>query len=413
MTPFAAICLALIVAKWGAQLWLERVNRRYVEARAEVIPEPLRGVMTPETYAKSIEYTLAKSRLEVLQLTVSAVVLIAALFSGFLPWFWRFFGTHSLWAGAAYIFAVGALLSLPDLPLAWREQFHLEERFGFNTTTPRTWWMDRLKGLLLSLVIGLPLVALILKLFVWLGAWWWFWAWVCFAVFQLVMMALAPALILPLFNKFTPLEEGPLRERLLALGQRAGFRAKEIQVMDGSKRSRHSNAFFTGFGRFRKIVIFDTLMQQLDALEMESVLAHEIGHHKKGHIPKMLAASMGGALLAFYAISVLARQEWFYRSFGFAPGNMAPALLLFTLLAGTVTFWLSPVAGYFSRKYEYEADGYAAALVNATAPLIGALRKLNEKNLSNLTPHPVYSKFYYSHPTLLEREAALKGFRAA
>ena len=411
MTLFAAICVALIAAKWGAQLWLERTNRRYVEAHAGEIPEALRGVMTPETYAKSIEYTLAKSRLEVLQLTVSAAVLVVALFSGFLPWFWRFLGTGSLWLGAAYIFAVGVLLSLPDWPLAWHEQFHLEDRFGFNTTTPKTWWMDRLKGLLLSLLIGLPLVALILKLFVWLGAWWWFWAWVCFAVFQLVMMALAPALILPLFNKFTPLEEGPLRERLLALGQRAGFRAKEIQVMDGSKRSRHSNAFFTGFGRFRKIVIFDTLMQQLDALEMESVLAHEIGHHKKGHIPKMLAASMGGALLAFYAISVLARQEWFYRSFGFAPGNMASALLLFTLLAGTVTFWLSPMTGYFSRRYEYEADGYAAALVNATAPLIGALRKLNEKNLSNLTPHPLYSRFYYSHPTLLEREAALSSLQ--
>jgi STE24 endopeptidase len=283
----------------------------------------------------------------------------------------------------------------------------LEERFGFNTTTPKTWWLDWLKGLLLSLAIGLPLVALILKLFVWLGAWWWFWAWVCFAVFQLVMMALAPALILPLFNKFTPLEEGELRERLLALGQRAGFRAREIQVMDGSKRSRHSNAFFTGLGRFRKIVLFDTLVEQLNQPELESVLAHEIGHYKKGHIPKTIALSLGGSLLGFYMIALLAKSGWFLRAFGFAPGNLAPALLLISLLAGVVTFWVSPLFHGLSRRHEYEADAFAAELIHRYEPLVAALRKLNEKNLSNLTPHPFYSGFYYSHPTLLEREAAL------
>ncbi|HWD19023.1 MAG TPA: M48 family metallopeptidase [Verrucomicrobiae bacterium] len=407
MTAFAAICLALILAKWIAQLALEGMNQRHVQAHAKHIPGALRDVMSPENYAKSVDYTLAKARFEKIELTWQTLILTLALFTGVLPWFYAKFPAHSLWAGAGFIFATGILLSLPELPLEWHEQFHLEERFGFNTTTPALWWMDRLKGMVLSLVIGLPLLTLILKLVDWMGAWWWFWAWLCVTVFQLVMMVLAPILIMPLFNKFTPLPEGPLRERLLALGQRAGFSAKDIQVMDGSKRSRHSNAFFTGFGSFRKIVIFDTLAQQLENAELEAVLAHEIGHYKKRHIPKMLAASMAATLLGFYAISVLARQAWFYHDFGFAPGSIVPAFLLFGLLAGTVTFWLSPLTHSFSRRYEYEADAYAAALIKATQPLVGALRKLNEKNLSNLTPHPIYSGFYYSHPTLLEREAAL------
>ncbi len=408
MTIFGAICLLLIAAKGAAQLWLERVNDKHVQAHANEIPEALRGVTTPEAYAKSVDYTLAKSRLGKIELTWGALILTAALFSGFLPWLWGKFPAHSIWGGAGFIFAAGVLLSLPDLPLEWYHQFRLEERFGFNTTTQRLWWMDRVKGFALAIVIGLPLLALILKLVDRLGAWWWIWAWACMMIFQLVMMVVAPVLILPLFNKFTPLPEGALRERLVALGERAGFRSKDIQVMDGSKRSRHSNAFFTGFGRFRKIIIFDTLAEQLEAAELESVLAHEIGHNKKHHIPKMLTASMAAALFGFFLISQLMKQDWFYQTFGFEQGGAAPAILLFGLLAGTATFWISPLTNYFSRRYEYEADAYAAALVKATAPLIGALRKLNEKNLSNLTPHPAYSRFYYSHPTLLEREAALK-----
>jgi STE24 endopeptidase len=223
------------------------------------------------------------------------------------------------------------------------------------------------------------------------------------------MSVLAPVLILPLFNKFTPLPEGGLRERLLDLARRTQFRAQSIQLMDGSKRSRHSNAFFTGFGRFRKIVLFDTLVQQLTGPELEAVLAHEIGHFKKKHIPKMLVFSAVSSLAGFYLISVLARQEWFYRAFGFEPGNVAPALLLFGLLAGTVTFWFSPLIHWWSRRYEYQADAFATRVMSGTQSLIGALRKLNEKNLNNLTPHPFYSGFYYSHPTLLEREQALAG----
>jgi STE24 endopeptidase len=408
--PFVVLCAGLILTKWVAQIWLEWLNQRHVRRHAGEVPPAFAATVTPETYAKSVDYTLAKSRFEMVELTWGAAVLAAVLFSGVLPWFYQTFrhaAGPSIWAGAGFLVAAGLLLSAADLPFEWHAQFDLEERFGFNTTTPATWWMDRVKGLLLALALGYPLLVLILKLVGWLGAGWWFWAWICLAAFQLVMLLVAPVLILPLFNKLTPLPPGELREGLLALGRRAGFRARDIQVMDGSKRSRHSNAFFTGLGRFRKIVLFDTLARQLDRGELEAVLAHEIGHCKKGHVPKMIALSLGGGLLGFYLLSVLARQEWFLAGFGFQPGEMAPALLLFALLAGVVTFWLSPLFHALSRRHEYEADAFAAGLIQQRQPLIAALRKLHEKNLSNLTPHPFYSGFYYSHPTLLEREAAL------
>jgi STE24 endopeptidase len=408
--PFPALVLILIGGRWLVQLGLERLNRQSVEAHAGRVPEPFKEVMDDATYAKTVEYTLAKSRLSQLEDTVHTTVLVLVLFSGLLPWAFGVFGRGfgiSAWTMAAFLFLVGLALSLLDLPLDWYAQFHLEERFGFNTTTRRVWWLDRLKGVLLGLALGYPLMVLILKLVEWTGAAWWLWAWVVVLGFQWLMAVLAPVLILPLFNKFTPLPQGSLQERLLELAERTRFRARSIQVMDGSKRSRHSNAFFTGFGQFRKIVLFDTLIQQLSEPELVAVLAHEIGHFKKKHIPKMLAASALGALAGFFLLSVLARQPWFYQSFGFRPGNVVPALLLFALLSGVVTFWVSPLVHRWSRCYEYEADFFAAQIMKEPRSLIGALRKLNQKNLSNLTPHPLYSGFYYSHPTLLEREKAL------
>ena len=404
--------LLLICARWIAEFWLSRLNRRHVLAHANEIPPAFRGMIDEPAYKKSVEYTLAKSTFSEMEDGFNVAVLIIFLFSGVLPWAFHMFSHglgRSAWAMAAFLIAVGLAMSLPGLPFDWHAQFRLEEKFGFNTTTPKLWWSDRLKGLLLALVLGYPLLVLILKIVGWTGAWWWFWAWAALLAFQFLMLVLAPVLILPLFNKFTPLPEGSLRGRLLALARRTQFHAQSIQLMDGSKRSRHSNAFFTGFGRFRKIVLFDTLVQQLTESELEAVLAHEIGHFKKKHIPKMLAFSAVSSLAGFYLISVLARQDWFYRAFGFEPGNVAPALLLFGLLAGTVTFWFSPLIHWWSRRYEYQADAFAARVMNETQSLIGALRKLNEKNLSNLTPHPGYSRFYHSHPTLLEREQALAG----
>jgi STE24 endopeptidase len=405
------VVLGLVLAKAAAQLWLDYLNRKYVLAHAGAVPEPFKDFVDEPTYAKSTAYNLAKGRLDRIDTIYNAVILIVVLCSGIMPWghgvIVGWLGP-SAWAQAAFLFTTAVVLSLSSLPPEWHHQFRLEQRFGFNTMTQKLWWLDRLKGLLLALVLGYPLLVLVLKLAEWTGRWWWLWAWGALLAFQLIMLVFAPVLIMPLFNKFTPLAEGSLRERLLGLAERTRFRARSIQVMDGSKRSRHSNAFFTGFGTFRKIVLFDTLIQQLTELELEAVLAHEIGHFKKKHIPKTLVISALGSLIGFYVLSVLAQQDWFYRSFGFVSGTLAPALLLFGLLSGLVTFWISPLAHWWSRRYEYEADAFAAQVMNEPGSLIGALRKLNEKNLSNLTPHPIYSGFYYSHPTLLERERSLQ-----
>lgn len=402
--------LGLILAKWLAELWLDTLNRRHVLAHSGRVPPPFEAIIDQPTYDKSVRYTLAKNSFSQFGATYDTIILLLVIASGILPLAMTRVTAvlgSSVWVMAAYLFLVGLALSFAGLPLAWYAQFRLEERFGFNTTTARLWWMDRLKGLLLAFVLGYPLTVLVLKIIDWTGQWWWIWAWAALLAFQLLVVVLAPVLILPLFNEFTPLPEGSLRERLLALGRKTAFPARNIQVMDGSKRSRHSNAFFTGFGRFRRIVLFDTLIAQLNEPELEAVLAHEIGHYKKRHITKMLAWSAMASLLGLYVLSVLMRQEWFYRGFGFDPAQPAAALLLFGLLSSALTFWVSPVANLWSRRHEYEADAYAARVTGEVNSLTGALRKLNEKNLSNLTPHPAFSAFYYSHPTLLERERAL------
>lgn len=403
--------VAAVGLRWGAQAWLDLLNRRNVEANRAAVPEAFRESVDSATYAKSVDYTLAKSRFGQWEEVWESLVLLALLFSGILPWSYSWFESHvgsGTWAQALWLFAVGVGMSIPGIPFEWWSQFRLEERFGFNTTTLGTWVLDRVKGLGLGALIGLPLIALILRLFHWTGEAWWFWSWAVMMGFQLLMMVLAPKLILPLFNKLTPLEEGALRERLLKLGERTGFSAKTILVMDGSKRSRHSNAFFTGFGRARKIVLFDTLIAQLSEAELEAVLAHEIGHYKRGHIPKMLVWAAVSSLAGFAVIGWLAKQAWLVEAFGFRLENgIAPVLLLFAILSGAVTFWMAPLMNFWSRRHEYEADAYARDIIGAHAPLVGALRKLTEKNLSNLTPHPAYSAFYYSHPTLLERERAL------
>jgi STE24 endopeptidase len=417
MQPFAIVALVLILARAIAELWLSRLNQRHVRAHANELPPAFREIIDEATYGRSVDYTLAKSRFADITGVFDVVVLIAVLFSGVLPWaFGRFtanFGS-SIWALASFLFITGFALSILALPFAWYAQFKLEERFGFNTTSLKTWILDRAKGFLLAVLLGYPLLALVLKIIEWTGANWWLWAAAIVIAFQLLLLLIAPAVIMPLFNKFTPLSEGTLRQRLFALAQRTGFPTRSIEVMDGSKRSRHSNAFFTGFGRFRKIVLFDTLIAQLSEPELESVLAHEIGHYKKRHVVKLLGFSIAGVFAAFAAIAWLARQEWFYRSFGFehqagsGAVNVVLAMLLFGLLAGTISFWLSPFIHLWSRRFEYKADAFAYATMGEAQSLIQALRKLNEKNLSNLTPHPLYSGFYYSHPTLLERERALR-----
>ncbi|PTN36094.1 M48 family metallopeptidase [Desulfonatronum sp. SC1] len=412
-TLILIVVVAALVAKVITEVWLILLNMREVRRR-DAPPKALREVMDEVTYRKSVEYTLAKSRFGLFGEAYGAVVLAVVLFSGMLPWAYDLFGgglSASVWREGLYLVAVMILLSLPGLPLDHHAQFRLEERFGFNNSTLRLWVTDKIKGLILGVIIALPLLAAILFLIDWIGPWWWVWAFVVFFVFQLVMMVLYPMLILPWFNTLTPLPEGELRQRLMALADRTGFKAKTIQIMDGSKRSGHSNAFFTGFGRFRRIVLFDTLIEQLSEEELEAVLAHEIGHYKLGHIPKMLTLSAGFGLASFALLAWLLQSPTFIEAFGFrfADSGPGPAFLLFALLAGLFTFWLSPLMNRLSRKHEYQADRFARKNGLGAGPMISALRKLSEKNLSNLTPHPRYSAFHYSHPTLLEREAALSG----
>lgn len=402
--------LGLIVARVGAQYLLDHLNRRHVQANAGRIPAAAAALLDESTYEKSVRYTLAKSRFFRVEIPWEALLLAAVLFSGILPWWRERFASwvgDSAGADALFLILTVLLFSIPNWPLDYWRQFRLEARFGFNTTSIRLWWTDRLKGTLLSFLLGFPLVLLLLKLADWAGSWWWVWGWVCVFGFQLLMIVLAPALIMPLFNKFTPLPPGTLRERLLALARRTGFATRQIQIMDGSKRSRHSNAFFTGFGRQRKIVLFDTLIDQLSEPQLEAVLAHEIGHDKKGHLLKMMVASGLGLMVGFAVLGYLSRQSWFFEAFGFPKPNLTVAFLLMGLLSGLITFWIQPAINVLSRRWEYEADAYGAEMTGGPGSLQEALRILNVKNLSNLTPHPAYSRFYYSHPTLLERDQAL------
>jgi STE24 endopeptidase len=405
------IVAGLMALRLVADLVLMALNRAEVRRHASKPPAAAAAIMDAATYAKSVSYTLAKSRFAILTEVFDTLVLALVLFGGVLPTlFAKIAGwgaPGAVWSHALFILIAGALLSIPSLPFDWWDQFRLEQNFGFNKSTPRLWLTDKIKAALLGVAIGFPLLWALLSLVKWTGDLWWLWGFGLILGFQLLMLVLYPKLILPLFNKLTPLPPGELRDRLLSLGERTGFRAQTIEVIDGSKRSGHSNAYFTGFGRFRRIVLFDTLIAQLTPAELEAVLAHEIGHYRRGHVPKMIALSAVSMFVGFGVLAWLARSPWFNASFGFPADEMAPSLLLFGLLSGIVTFWFTPVANTLMRKYEYEADAFARNAMQSAEPMVGALRKLAQKNLTNLTPHPIYSAFFYSHPTLVERERAL------
>jgi STE24 endopeptidase len=401
----------LIALRLAGSLALSALNRAEVRRNSGRPPAAVAAIMDGPTYARAVAYTLAKSRFGVVSELFDAVILAAVLFSGILPalfgWVSSLGAPGAAWTGAAFLLATGILLAVASVPLDLWENFRLEARFGFNRTSFRIWLGDQLKHLALSVAIGFPLLWALLSIVRWAGQSWWIWGFALVFSFQLVMTVAYPIFILPLFNRLDPLPEGPLRARLLALGERTGFRAAGIQVMDGSRRSAHSNAFFTGFGRFRRIVIFDTLVAQLAPAELEAVLAHEIGHYRCGHIPQRLALSAGVLAGTFALVAWLARAPWFNPAFGLPAGALAPSFVLAGLLGGLVAFWFSPLSNLLSRRHEYQADAYARRAIGGPEAIVGALRKLAEKNLSNLTPHPWFSAFYYSHPTPSERESAL------
>jgi len=402
----------LLVARVVVESRLITLNRREVERHADSIPPAYREVMDDPTYRKAVDYTQVKNCFGQKSLVFDAIVLAIVLFSGILPWLYaegqELLGS-GFWARAATLFGISFIIGLVELPWSWWSTFKIEGRFGFNKSNQKLWLVDQLKETLVGALMTIPLIALLL----WLATlpYWWIWAALVMILFQVVMAVAYPLWIMPLFNKFEPLKDETLRERLMEVAQKAGFQAKTILVMDGSRRSGHSNAFFTGFGKFRRIVLYDTLVDQLEPRELEGVLAHEIGHYKLGHIPKMLIFMAIGIFAGFALIGWLAQWPPFVESFGFnyVEGDVAPAFLLFSLMGGLVFFWLSPVLNAWMRKNEYEADAFACRVQeNDPSPLVHSLRKLHRENLSNLTPHPLYSAFHYNHPTLHEREASLK-----
>jgi STE24 endopeptidase len=302
------------------------------------------------------------------------------------------------------------MFSLFSLPFSLYRQFVIEERFGFNRMTWKLLLLDISKGALLSIIIMTPLLYGLFWFMDRAGNFWWIYAFAGFSLFQLVVMILYPTLIAPLFNKFSPLEEGSLKEKILALARKLDFRTSGIFVMDGSKRSSHSNAYFTGIGHAKRIVLFDTLVRQMDEEQLTAVLAHEIGHEKANHVKKRFAVSLLASLAGFYILSLLLDYTPLFQAFGFDNPSYHAAVVILSFCAGPVTFFLQPLLAVLSRRHEYEADRFSVEATSSASGLKGALVRLSQKNLSNLTPHPWYSFYHYSHPTLAERISAMEEY---
>lgn len=406
------IFITLVFSKLFTELFLDVCNKRHILKNSHAVPDYYKTLIDKETYVKSVQYSLAKNQFAFRKSIFDAVLIIALIFSGILPFIYNsltaFLGTSN-WAQAFILIATLVIAFLPVLPWDAWYQFKIEQAFDFNKTTPQLWITDKLKTLLLTFILGTPLLAFIFFLIKLFPKHWWLYGALSVIIFQLLLMIIYPRVILPLFNRLTPLAEGSLKQKLLATADKANFHASTIHVIDGSKRSTHSNAFFTGFGKFRRIVLFDTLMQQLEPEEIEAVLVHEIGHYKKGHIPKRLLLSSLTLFIFFGALAWLTEQHWIFEKMGFISSDaIAPAIILFFIFMDLFSFWFSPLSNYWSRKHEYEADHFAKQLLHSPDAMISSIRKLHTKNLSNLTPHPLFSCFYYSHPILQDREEALK-----
>ena len=364
--------------------------------------------MDDETFKRSAAYTQAHLRFGLISRSASSLLLLSLILSGTLGRLENFIaGSGGYIPGILFVFSVSLIFSLFSLPFDLYSRFVIEEKYGFNRMTLGLFLLDTLKGAVLSLVLGVPVLLGLFWFMNKAGSFWWFFAFLGLSLFQLIVSTLYPALIAPLFNKFSPLEDGSLRNRILTLAKKLDFRTKGIYLMDGSRRSRHANAYFTGLGRMKRIVLFDTLIESLNENETEAVLAHEIGHEKKHHVAKALAVSFLFSLVGFYVLSLLLDYEPFFLAFGFTQSSYHAAVVLLGFCAGPFTFFLKPLASIWSRKREHQADRFASDAVGGPKALSGALTNLSRENLTNLTPHPLYSFFHYSHPTLSERLEAL------
>ena len=411
-TVFTAVFVFALAASVGIQLWLAQRQVRHVQAHRGAVPAHFADRVTLAAHRKAADYTAARTRLSMIELGLDAVVLLALTLGGGLAaiegWV-ASLGWAQLARDVALVVAVAILAGALSLPLAWYRTFVIEQRFGFNRTTLALWIADLAKGAAIGAALGIPLLTLVLWLMARAGSLWWLYAWLAWVAFQVLILALYPTVIAPLFNKFSPLADPGVRERVERLLARCGFRAKGLYVMDGSRRSAHGNAYFTGFGAARRIVFFDTLLARLAPEEIEAVLAHELGHFKLKHVIKRTAWFAAASLGLLALLGWLVGEPWFYAGLG-VPGpapRYGVALVLFMLALPAFTFIVSPVAAMYSRRHEFEADQYAARNASARA-LVAALVKLYEDNATTLTPDPLHSVFYDSHPPATQRIARLE-----
>ncbi|MDP2793713.1 MAG: M48 family metallopeptidase [Sulfurisoma sp.] len=417
MTPqtFSLIFLAMLALTTALRAWLALRQLRHVRARREAVPAEFADRVTPDEHRKAADYTAAKTRLALVELGVDAALLLAFTFGGLLAafdQFWRgVFDESSYNPGYAHgltLFAsVGVAGFVVGLPFSLYRTFVLEDRFGFNKMTPALYVADLAKQLLLTVLIGAPLLLAVLWLMGAMGSLWWLTVWATWLGFNLLVLLLYPTFIAPLFNTFSPLAEGEMKSRIEALLARCGFASSGLFVMDGSKRSAHGNAYFTGFGRAKRIVFFDTLLDKLAPGEVEAVLAHELGHFKHRHVWKRIAVMSALSLAFLWLLGQLIDQPWFHAGLKVGAGGTAMALILFSLVLPVFTFPLAPLMSWLSRRHEFEADAYAARQASAF-DLIAALVKLYRENAATLTPDPLHSLFYDSHPPASQRIAHLK-----
>ena len=404
--------LAALVAASATRLWLAARQIHHVRAHRDAVPPTFAEAIGLSAHQKAADYTVAKTRLGMVDVLVSAALLLVLTLGGgiqALSELWaRVFEHGSVAHGTALLVTIFFVQGVVALPLTIVRTFGVEARFGFNRMTPRLFVVDLVKHTLVGLALGVPLLLAVLWLMGRMGTWWWLYVWAVWFGFSMLMMVVYPAFIMPLFNKFTPLTEGELAERVKAVLSRCGFKSSGLFVMDGSKRSSHGNAFFTGFGAAKRIVLFDTLVSRLRPPEVEAVLAHELGHYRLHHIAKGMALTAGVSLAVLFVLGQLIDKAWFYEGLGVSSASNAAALALFLMVLPEFLFFVQPLTSLYSRKREFEADAYA---VDHAAPgdLVQALVKLYQDNAATLTPDPLHSAFYDSHPPAAARIARLRG----
>ncbi len=410
MNTFTIVFLVALVISYSIQFWLSIRQKSYVLQHRDSVPQAFSKSVSLAAHQKAADYTVEKSKLGDVDSVIGVAALLLLTLGGGISLafdFWAGFDLSPMLTSLAAVASVYLVMTLVEMPTSLYQTFVIEEKYGFNKNTPKQFFKDQALSIGLVLVIGMPLLAAILWIMDSIGSLWWLYAWAILMAFSLLMSWLFPTLIAPLFNKFTPMEEGSLKQRIQALLQRCGFSSNGIFIMDGSRRSGHGNAYFTGLGNHKRIVFFDTLINSLDEEELEAVLAHELGHFKCKHVIKMLAASSVMSLISFAILGWLITQQWFFTGLGVQVQSNAAALLLFVLVSPVFTVFMQPISAYFQRKFEFEADDFATRNARAEK-MISGLVKLYEENASTLTPDPLYSAFHYSHPPAAIRIAHIE-----